>query len=570
MTGADRPIIAVTLINLLVRLAQRAALGTAVSLSNSLRSAGSTFRPPTRGNPMLKHSTRRWLAGLGVAGALVAASATPASAAPAAFAAPAENLDLYANNVIVAPGGTGKWVTLFSLTTERQPYDYTIKVDRSKIDDFASVESSGENCTESGAILTCKVEDQDDDGSYLNLVSLVVGAKAGAKPDQKGELSFTVTPDGKSGSVSYNSTVEIGEGVDLTTNESLELKGAPGATLMAPFQVTNRGEVPAKDAVLYVVGADGFQPSKRYENCEYTEGPLHDFAFACRFDTTIGRNDSFRLDDSFGFTVPTDSWAPNTFGGFSIWFTPADWDEYRSEAELPAKIGPNGTEGELKLEPVMNLRSGQTDVNPLDNSTWVDLQVTGNQRADVAARGAKVTGDVGATVALTVGYVNNGPAAVNTAGSESPWVGTTVTLPKGVTAVRAPEDCFDAEDDGWESGKPGGRVYQCFVLGSIKKGEKVDYEFQLRIDQAGGQAGEVKLRTGHEETEIKDLNPANDTAQILVNGGGDGGQGGGDDGGSLPITGQSTGLIAGLGALLLAAGVGGYLVAKRRRTRFVA
>ncbi|MEU7802806.1 LPXTG cell wall anchor domain-containing protein [Micromonospora arborensis] len=35
-------------------------------------------------------------------------------------------------------------------------------------------------------------------------------------------------------------------------------------------------------------------------------------------------------------------------------------------------------------------------------------------------------------------------------------------------------------------------------------------------------------------------------------------------------SGQSTGLIAGLGALLLAAGVGGYLVAKRRRTRFVA
>ncbi|WP_030491360.1 LPXTG cell wall anchor domain-containing protein [Micromonospora chokoriensis] len=529
---------------------------------------------------MLKHSTRRWLAGLGVAGALVAASATPASAAPATFAAPIDNLDLYANNVIVAPGGTEKWVTLFSLITERQPGDYTIKVDRSKIDGFADVEDSGENCTESGAILTCKVEDQDDDGSYLNLVSLLVRAKADAKPDQKGELSFTVTPDGKSGSASYSSTVEIGEGVDLTTNESLELKGAPGATLKAPFQVTNRGEVPAEDAVLFVVGADGLQPSKRYENCEYTEGPLHDFAFACRFDTTIGKNSSFRLDDSFGFTVPTDSWAPNTFGGFSTWFTPADWDEYRSEAELPAKLGPNGTEGELKLEPAANLRSRQTDVNPLDNSTWVDLQVTGNQRADVAARGAKVTGDVGATVALTVGYVNNGPAAVNTGGSESPWISTTVTLPKGVTAVRAPESCFDAEDDGWESGKPGARVYQCFVPGSIKKGEKVDYEFQLRIDQAGGQAGEVKLRTGHEETEIKDLDPANDVAKILVNaaggtdgggnaGGSNGGNGGGD-GGSLPITGQSTGLIAGIGALLLAAGVGGYLVAKRRRTRFVA
>ena len=58
-----------------------------------------------------------------------------------------------------------------------------------------------------------------------------------------------------------------------------------------------------------------------------------------------------------------------------------------------------------------------------------------------------------------------------------------------------------------------------------------------------------------------------------MNGGGNGDNGGGDNGdgdGGLPVTGQSTGLIAGLGALLLAVGAGGYLVAKRRRTRFVA
>ncbi|MEV5207960.1 LPXTG cell wall anchor domain-containing protein [Micromonospora sp. NPDC053740] len=200
--------------------------------------------------------------------------------------------------------------------------------------------------------------------------------------------------------------------------------------------------------------------------------------------------------------------------------------------------------------------------------TLINLLVCLAQRAALRAA-ASLSGSVGATVGLAVGYVNNGPATVNTGGSESPWIGTTVTLPKGVTAVRAPENCFDSEDDAWEPGKPGARVYRCFVDGSIKKGEKADYEFQVRIDQAGDQAGEVRLRTGHEETEIKDLNPANDVAKILVTA--TGGNGGGDgDGGSLPITGQSTGLIAGLGALLLAAGVGGYLVAKRRRTRFVA
>ncbi|HEX7745257.1 MAG TPA: LPXTG cell wall anchor domain-containing protein, partial [Micromonosporaceae bacterium] len=76
-----------------------------------------------------------------------------------------------------------------------------------------------------------------------------------------------------------------------------------------------------------------------------------------------------------------------------------------------------------------------------------------------------------------------------------------------------------------------------------------------------------------------DTNPANDTATLVVNaapgggdgGNGDGGNGGGaGDGGTLPITGSATGLIAGVGVLLLAAGVGGYVVARRRRTRFVA
>jgi LPXTG-motif cell wall-anchored protein len=48
------------------------------------------------------------------------------------------------------------------------------------------------------------------------------------------------------------------------------------------------------------------------------------------------------------------------------------------------------------------------------------------------------------------------------------------------------------------------------------------------------------------------------------------GAGGGGDGGTLPITGASTGLVGGIGGLLLVAGLGGYLLAKRRRTRFIA
>ncbi|MEU4771230.1 LPXTG cell wall anchor domain-containing protein [Micromonospora sp. NPDC023644] len=512
---------------------------------------------------MLKHSTRRWLAGLGVAGALVAASASPASAAPA------EDLDLYANNVIVAPGGTEKWVTLFALTTER-PGDYTVKVDRSKVAGFAEVQNSGpeDACTESGAILTCKVQDVDDDGSYLNMVELYVRAKDGAKPDQKGELEFTVTST-DSDSASFRSTVAVGEGVDLAAAESLDLSGAPGATLKAPLKVENRGETATRGAVLFVFGAYGLSPAKKYENCEYTTGEFDAYAFACTFDTVIEPNEAARLDPSFGFTVPADTWAPNTYAGAAIWFTPADWEEFKSQVDVADELGPKGTDGKLELKSGAMRRSAQTDVNPYDNETWIQLQVTGDQRADVAALGAKVEAEVGKTVPVTVGYVNNGPAAVGTGGSEGIWVSTTVTLPKGVTAVRAPETCVSNGSGEGEPGEPGASVYRCFLNGHLGKGKKAEFDFELRIDKAGSHSGEVKLRTGYDESVVKDLDPTNDAAKILVNA--TGGQGGGDgDGGTLPITGESTGLIAGIGALLLVAGVGGYVVTKRRKTRFVA
>ncbi|MEV6303679.1 LPXTG cell wall anchor domain-containing protein [Actinoplanes sp. NPDC051861] len=44
----------------------------------------------------------------------------------------------------------------------------------------------------------------------------------------------------------------------------------------------------------------------------------------------------------------------------------------------------------------------------------------------------------------------------------------------------------------------------------------------------------------------------------------------GGDGGGLPVTGSSTGLVAGIGAALLAVGAVGFVLARRRRTRFTA
>lgn len=526
---------------------------------------------------MLKNSTRRWLAGLGVAGAFVAASATPASATGDAGttltdAKAAEGFALYANPVIVAPGGPEKGISLYSLVDE--PFTtYTVKVDRSAVDGFAEVQrpDGPGSCTETDAVITCTVK--NDAEPDLDLLSLLVLPRATAKAGQEGELEFTVTaPD--AGTASYRSTITVGEGVDLTSEPFLQLTGTPGSTVNSPLSVGNQGAADARGAVLFFFGSYGLAPAKRYENCEYFDN-FDTWSYACTLHGTVAAGGGARLDDSFGFAVPSDSWAPNNDYGFASWLTPADWAAFRAQVPDFGK-SVKGDEGILKLEPSVAARSltrsvPQSDVDPYNNETSIQLAVKGKQKADVAANGAAVDGAVGEIVPVTVGFTNNGPAAVNAGGEHGIYTMALVTLPKGTTAVEAPGNCADAEGEfGPDSGKPGAAAYACFVPEVVGSGKKVEFPFSLRIDQAGSLTGQVELfHGGPDETAVKDLNAANDTAKIVVNA--TGGNGGGDgDGGTLPITGESTGLIAGIGALLLAAGVGGYLVAKRRRTRFVA
>ncbi|RQX17329.1 cell wall anchor protein [Micromonospora ureilytica] len=524
---------------------------------------------------MLTHSTRRWLAGLGVAGAFVAASASPAVAAPTpAEARAAQGFDLYANNIIIAPEGPEKWVSLYSLV-EQPLTDYTVTVDRSAVSGFAEVQNpeGPGSCTETTTVITCTVKDQQDAG--VQLLALTVLARDAAKAGQVGELRFTVTTPG-AGTESFRSTITIGEGVDLVSEPFVELNGAPGATVKTPLSVGNTGEKTAKDVVLFYFGSYGLAPKQRYENCEYTEEDFDAYAFACKLDVTLASGDGAKLDSSFGFAIPGDTWAPSGHYGFATWLTPADWEAFRAEVPTAGELGEKGTDGVLKLEPVAKpkafARSAQTDVNPSNNETLLRLEVQGDQQADVAANGASVSAAVGKTVPVKVGFTNNGPAAINAGGDQGLYTLAVVTLPKGTTAVEAPETCADAEGEfGEDSGKPGAAVYTCFVDHVLGKGKTAEFPFSLKVTDSGSLEGSIELIHGSpDENLAKDLVPSNDVAKILVNATGGTGGGDGGDGGSLPITGQSTGLIAGLGALLLAAGVGGYLVAKRRRTRFVA
>ncbi|MEV0154208.1 cell wall anchor protein [Micromonospora sp. NPDC050686] len=529
---------------------------------------------------MHAHSTRRWLAGLGVAGALVAASAIPAVAAPPPLPdRQAQEFALYGNNVTVAPGGPEKYVGLYGFAGEPLG-TYTVTVDRGGVADFAVVRSAEGSvpCTEQGPVLTCKV---DGDGEpEFGLIELAVQATDTAELGRKGELTFTVAAPG-TGTETFRSTVTVGEGVDLAAGDDLSLRGAPGATVAARITLTNAGETTADGAVLLVAGSYAFTPAKRYENCEYAVDAFVQNIFACTFDGKVAPGETVAVDPSFGFAVPSDAWAPDQQPGVSIWLTKADWQEARDEVGLFGEVRAKGTGGTLRLTASRTAQSiPQTDTDFDNNAAGLLFEITGNQKADVVATGARVKGQVGTVVQTTVGYTNRGPAAVNTGGGEGLLALALVTVPVGTTAVKVPGDCFAADGSGEDGGDAGAAAYVCFLLDVIGKGRTAAFEFGLRIDKAGPLTGELVVITGNQTGERPDLDPANNTAAILVNpasGGGDNGPGeggtaapGGGQGGGLPVTGAPAGLIAGIGGLLLVAGAVGYLVARRRRTRFVA
>ncbi|GIJ20816.1 cell wall anchor protein [Micromonospora lutea] len=509
---------------------------------------------------MQTHVVRRWLAGVAVVGMLVTVTAgAPAAAEPSATAA------VRVNDVIVAVDGPQKWVSL-SMLGDQQVGTYTVRVDRSAVMAFADIDQGDgpDVCTTSGAVLTCAVTIDGDWGSEL--LSLAVRAAGDAQPGQQGELLFTVTaPDGTTGP--YRSRVTVGEGVDLATERTMTLDSSLGARVDVPLTVLNRGTKTAHGMVLYLSGSYGFTPSKRYENCEYSDLDLDSSAFACTFDDSLEPGEALRVDSTFGGTVPADSWAPNLHHSYAVWFTPADWEEFRSRLPSAGPLGPKGSDAALTLVPVEGTQAralGQTDTDTLDNETRVTLTVDGDQRGDVAAEGTTVAGAVGDTVAMRVGYLNNGPASAGPNGQQGLNVETIVTLPANVTAVTAPQACVDQQEDEWRPGKPGARVYVCAARGTISRGERVSFEFDLRIDRAGGKGGTVRLHTFNGDGPVNDLKPTNDTAKIEVKL-----TGGGGGGGSLPITGAPTGLIVGVGLLLVVAGALGYLLARRSRIRFI-
>ncbi|HEX8627850.1 MAG TPA: LPXTG cell wall anchor domain-containing protein [Catenuloplanes sp.] len=515
---------------------------------------------------MRHHISRRVLAGFGAAVAALGFAAVPAAAA-----ADKVRLGLFFPELTVAADGPPNAGAVFLhadlpyvTETPTKLEHLRVTVDFSAAAELVTVSQLKDSpldneltCSTSGTVLTCTGDDAEHLYRELELqpLSLQVKAKAKAKAGEAAKLKITAQFDGVR-PVSYESTVRIGEGVDLAAGETPRISTRIGERVDLRPEVRNVGKLAATGAVLVLPGDAGLPLAKRFTNCTYGD------VVACTFPENLEPGKGYRISAPLTATVPRDMPAPSTVTLLGMWLTPDDWNLLRETLEI--SVGAPGAGSALALTPTTTkaARVPQTDIDMLNNGLVYEIAVTGANPADVAAIGATVTGGRGATVPLTVGVRNNGPATINaTMPRNFTFVG--VTVPARTTVVKVDENCLPTWDKDEELGAP---EYVCFPAERLAAGAATQFRFSLRLDaDITNGVGGVRVNDAELFYVVEtDRNKGNDAAKIVVN------PGAGGTGGGLPVTGATTGLLAGSGALLLLAGVAGFVLARRRRPRFTA
>jgi len=520
---------------------------------------------------------RRLLAGLAAVTA-AGAFATPAQAAPATV------VQLATPPVTVAAGGNTYVNPILFSETEQTLHNGTMVYQISaglagvSLHDDPSV---GPQCTQNSPTkLTCSADDETDVGPYGTLGNFLVRVDASsAALGQAGKLTATFLADNVA-PVSQTVDLTVAEGVDLAAGADKSITLKPGADFSTPLQVhnTTAGTV---DGTALVFGTDyGFAATTKFSNCFYDGDLLN----ACTFDQQLKPGVTYQA--SVPYRLRPDTYAPSSQAGQFEWLTAGDFDDLLKFAhdngfDGPGKAGDGPPLTLTALSAARQTQQKQTDQNPENNWQTVSLTIAGNQGTDVAAVGATVTGKAGDTVTANVGIVNNGPATLDHERSGEPTSVTIVTAPPGTKVVGVPDGCFKSDDDSLKTPKGKGKTqYACFTDLVFPAKTRVTWPFKLQITAVTTNAtGWVEVNPPCNcDRFSKDLVKSNDTAKIVANpgaagqpGGGSGNGGtGGQGGGGLAITGPQAALYAGLGVVLVAAGVGGVLLARRRRTRFEA
>jgi hypothetical protein len=361
----------------------------------------------------------------------------------------------------------------------------------------------------------------------------------------------------------------VGEAVELPVPAEVSATAAYGEPFDLPVTVRNDGPVAVAGVRVLV---DDFRwmrtGPRRFENCTYVGDELR----TCAFDQVLEPGVSYTV--TLPLRLADDAQAPSDTTINLQWMTRASFEDYVARLNrFDVPIGRPGAAGRLSLSAGGTPAAPSTGdavqavTDPAASRSVVKVAITGDNRADLAAIGDRISGPVGAVRTVAVGFRNVGTASVVGYAVNDPRLAVQVTnvdidIPDGTTVVRAPARCAPRKGllpDGWRPGAPGARAYRCYTQPDVVVGGSELFRFNLRIDRDGPAAGAVRInvRCGckTDSDYANDTNPANDSATIVVSGNGDG----------LPITGPATGRLVGTGALVLLIGALLLLVARRVR-----
>ncbi|MFH8369069.1 hypothetical protein [Streptomyces sp. NPDC018031] len=416
------------------------------------------------------------------------------------------------------------------------PRNAKLVIDATGLKGIATIKANNEQCTTSGAVVTCL----DNGNLHGPWEPITLTAEAGAELGARGTLGYQVTADEATGDEA-SSTVVIGEpkvvAGKLPDRDGLKT----GDTVELPVAVRNDGDLVTERVDVRLTGAPGLRFADRPKNCRFdVEWDGSEIAW-CAVEAAVEPGKAARLSRPLTAEVTGKALAP--------------WIDYTVEAvPVDAHRDPNGTPGTgapVGLTPV----TGGEFADGGESSVSFG---TGNH-ADFRARGGviKTVKNVPTQGGLAFGLENDGPAAAYRRDGK-PLLYADITLPEGVTAV---SNHIDEEPDQDTTGaclthlgegrtKPfegGHRRYLCPEAPTELPGEGQTYGLEVKIAKDADRTakGVVRLVPGPDGFDVHDPNPANDTAVITFDGapGGDtgGDTGGGTDGGGSGDDGSSGG-----------------------------
>ncbi|WP_274564937.1 LPXTG cell wall anchor domain-containing protein [Streptomyces spiramyceticus] len=318
-------------------------------------------------------------------------------------------------------------------------------------------------------------------------------------------------------------------GPDMAVGKLAPTTGVkPGSTPEIPLSLKNKGSERAERVWVYLHGSAGLDFAKQHSNCTYAESGGYDempdgYDAICAVEQALEPGVVYVPEKAPQFNVQDRALYERL--SVSVHLEYPGWSDPDGTGEEVQGTGP-----QLKL---VERKAADAGSDQDYSSASTHAFVTADNTADFSLTGGKLKGKAGETITASFQFTNKGPAWVNMNRVVSTGALTIkVRIPAGTTVTEAPRPC--------EKVKAG--EYRCMNhMGWVSESSAWPYRFRLKIDKvipgATGTASFVKTET------LFDKNPANNTAEIVLNtasGTATGGSGTSSTGGSTSTGGSGS------------------------------